>query len=526
MSKVTSKIDGIIRSNGWAKAFSEYDNVMKYKKVTGVDWVNDNILNDADNEQKLLWMISAGTTRNADSNPDEPIRPDVVINTPEQDAIQNNVEEQIAAGTRVITIPEGQTANNLTIPASATGTITITGNIQDGATITNLSSKGITVNNTGSEGTPNIIIDSLDGNVTLKGQYNQVWANTKSISASRAKIQDVVFGGELEGNGDLSVGADWSDPVTVTSYNTNNLAIRNNSDTTVMEQINIVAPNATVDLYGKWGDVYATVGDDTLILDANFHAAKLVISKGNVLVHNCYPNECADIIEVPTGGTISAYTYNVDTTGSLVKLAGIYEINGEVTADGVFGIIGAGNFMYVNNGKVIAKNKNGFLMVRPAINITIEGDGEWENQQGYGIWKSNNDGVIKVMSGKFKAQTHVVYAEHGFIEIHGGEFELINTEDKKFLLNCLDASYKAGTAGITVYGGKFHNFDPANSMSESETPVSFVAEGYKSVRTAENVWEVYPKDVEVDAYETPATPDEVVVEDTTTDDENKSVSNY
>lgn len=503
MSKVTSKIDGIIRSNGWAKAFSEYDNVTKYKKVTGVDWVDDTILNDADNEQKLLWMISAGTTRNAGANPDEPVRPDVVPNTPEQDAIQNNVEEQIAAGTRAITIPAGQTANNLTIPASATGAITITGDIQDGATITNLSSKAITINNTGSEGIPNIIIDSLNSNVILKGQYNQVWANTKSISASGAKIQDVVFGSELEGKGNLSVGADWVDPVTVTSYNTNNLTIRNNSDTTVMEQITIVAPNATVDLYGKWGDVYATVGEDTLVLDASFHAAKLVVSKGNVLVHNCFPNECADIIEVPAGGTIAAYTYNVDTTGSLVKLAGIYEINGEVTADGVFGIIGTGNYMYVNNGKVIAKNKNGFLMVRPGINITIEGDGEWENQQGYGIWKSNNSGVIKIMSGKFKAQTHVVYAEHGFIEIHGGEFELVNTEDKKYLLNCLDASYKAGTAGIKVYGGRFHDFDPANSMSEPEGPVSFVAEGYKSVQTAENIWEVYPEGVEVDAYKVP-----------------------
>lgn len=511
MSKVTSKIDGIIRSNGWAKAFADMDNLMKYKKVTSIDWVTNDFLNDADNEPKLLWLIAGGTSRNAGVNPDEPVRPDVVPNTPEQDEIQNSVEEQIASGTKAIVIPEGQTANNLTIPASAAGSITITGDIQDGATITNLAPKAVTINNTGSECIPSLIIDSLDGNVTLKGQFNQVWANAKSISASSAKVHEVVFGGELEGKGNLSVGADWVDPVKVTSYNTNNMTIRNNSDTAVMEQIEVLAPNATVTMYGKWGTVESTTGQDTLLLDGAFHAEKLVIKQGNVLVYNCFPEECADVIE---GGEVKAYVYNVDETKSLTKNGGIYVINGDVIADGVFGLFGTGNYKYINNGHVTAKNKNGILMVRPGVNQTLEGDGLWENQAGYGIWKANNDGLIKIMSGTFKAQTHVVYAEKGFIEIHGGEFELVNTEDKKFLLNCFDANYQAGTANITVYGGKFHDFDPANSMSEPGGPVSFVAEGYKSVQTAENIWEVFPVDAEVDEWGPVAeTPEPVVVEE-------------
>ena len=57
MSKVTNQLDSIIRNAGWAKAFAEMDNVMKFKKITGVDWVTEDFFNDADNEPKLLWMI-------------------------------------------------------------------------------------------------------------------------------------------------------------------------------------------------------------------------------------------------------------------------------------------------------------------------------------------------------------------------------------------------------------------------------------------------------------------------------------
>ena len=96
-----------------------------------------------------------------------------------------------------------------------------------------------------------------------------------------------------------------------------------------------------------------------------------------------------------------------------------------------------------------------------------------------------------------------MYAEKGTIEIEGGEFDLADTTDYKYLLNCYDASYKEGTARIIVKGGKFHKFNPAASMSEPNGPVSFLAEGYKSVRTAEDIWEVFPQDAEVTEWTAP-----------------------
>ena len=50
MSKVTNQLDSIIRNAGWAKAFAEMDNVMKFKKITGVDCVSEDFFYDVDNE--------------------------------------------------------------------------------------------------------------------------------------------------------------------------------------------------------------------------------------------------------------------------------------------------------------------------------------------------------------------------------------------------------------------------------------------------------------------------------------------
>lgn len=59
----------------------------------------------------------------------------------------------------------------------------------------------------------------------------------------------------------------------------------------------------------------------------------------------------------------------------------------------------------------------------------------------------------------------------------------------RFLLNCLDANYKNGTANIVVKGGKFYDFDPANCAAEG-VGTSFVADGYESVASTETIDEV------------------------------------
>jgi hypothetical protein len=128
-------------------------------------------------------------------------------------------------------------------------------------------------------------------------------------------------------------------------------------------------------------------------------------------------------------------------------------------------------------------------LIRSGVHAYFKGEGTWVNPNGYGMWLASDKGSIDIYGGHFIADTHAVYTEKGTINIYGGEFEL-NSGDPKYLLNCKDDAYTAGTAKIIVYGGKFHNFDPANSMSEPGGPVSFVAPGYKSVEIEEGLWEV------------------------------------
>ena len=93
------------------------------------------------------------------------------------------------------------------------------------------------------------------------------------------------------------------------------------------------------------------------------------------------------------------------------------------------------------------------------------------------------------MGGTWNAYTHVLYCEKGTINIYGGTFNCLS-DDKKFTINCLDANYTAETAKINCFGGRFIGFNPAESMSEPGDPISFVAEGYKSMEVESGVWEI------------------------------------
>ena len=76
------------------------------------------------------------------------------------------------------------------------------------------------------------------------------------------------------------------------------------------------------------------------------------------------------------------------------------------------------------------------------------------------------------------------YVYTGNLTINGGEF---NADGSKFTLNCFDANrtnkdtnQNTGAAKITVLGGRFYKFDPANNAAEG-AGTNYVLTGYKSV---------------------------------------------
>ena len=69
-----------------------------------------------------------------------------------------------------------------------------------------------------------------------------------------------------------------------------------------------------------------------------------------------------------------------------------------------------------------------------------------------------------------------IYAsEGGNIVINGGTFKSVTPQ---WTLNVKDSDYSSGASSITVKGGSFYKYNPAESYTEPNGPVSYVADGY------------------------------------------------
>ena len=118
---------------------------------------------------------------------------------------------------------------------------------------------------------------------------------------------------------------------------------------------------------------------------------------------------------------------------------------------------------------------------------------------GYGI-NVRNGATLTINGGYYYGGGTAVQVQKGTLIINGGTFACEPysnpTYGYKYLINCIDAAYKDGTAKISITGGTFINFDPSDSASENPHG-NFVADGYKVVsapQTNGDVWYTVVKD--------------------------------
>ncbi len=111
--------------------------------------------------------------------------------------------------------------------------------------------------------------------------------------------------------------------------------------------------------------------------------------------------------------------------------------------------------------------------------VTLTGEGAITNTGGYTISVRDEDAVLTIESGTYTGNTSAVNVVKGTLYIKGGTFEDTGTEDNgHYLINCIDANYKNGTAKVVITGGKFKNWNPENNTSEG-AGTNFVADGYR-----------------------------------------------
>ena len=111
---------------------------------------------------------------------------------------------------------------------------------------------------------------------------------------------------------------------------------------------------------------------------------------------------------------------------------------------------------------------------------------------GYGI-NVRKGAKLTVNGGYYYGGGTAVQVQEGELTINGGFFAVEAFGEPygyNFLLNCVDSAYRNGTAKITVKGGTFVNFNPADNKAEGAN-TNFVPEGYKVLATKQmngDVW--------------------------------------
>ena len=197
--------------------------------------------------------------------------------------------------------------------------------------------------------------------------------------------------------------------------------------------------------------------------------------------------------------------------GNILKSDGTLNFAGNVTLNGNVNVTknkdDAANYIRVTgattlnlNGKIITPDNMGnnntnftalIVDADTAINAGVNGGIDTQTNGGYAI-NVRNGATLTIIGGTYYGGGTAVQVQKGTLVINDGTFEVEPYSDPtygyKFLINCIDAAYKDGTAKIMVRGGSFVNYDPSDSASENPRG-NFVDEGYSCTEN-NGVWTV------------------------------------
>ena len=232
---------------------------------------------------------------------------------------------------------------------------------------------------------------------------------------------------------------------------------------------NFVADGYTVTTEGDGKDTWYTV-------------EPLTAENSVAEVNGVYYENLTDAIAAADGGTVTMLKDAVFTDTCIVTGPVTLDMNGHT----------------ISNTSGIWDQDDGkwsLISVRGNGDLTITGNGTLSTLKDdiYAVDVYDATSSCTIESGTFIGNVHAVYVRDGNLTVNGGHFSVqqkySQEQPDEFVLNCYDAHYKAGTAKITVTGGTFENFDPADCEAEGED-TNFVANGYTvtSEEIGKNTW--------------------------------------
>lgn len=283
------------------------------------------------------------------------------------------------------------------------------------------------------------------------------------------------------------------------------------------ESITIVAPNTHVELNGVTvGTVTASTSSTTLVVGKDVKITNLNIEQGAVEIYGnvsnvvkgenagaifCYVKDKkdapanVDAVCVKTAEGLTAYVYNqiafepALNRADKVVLEADMELNAGVVVshDTELNL----NKHVVSNVVDIWENSNAVVNVdNCTLSISDNGSVKAKAEDCY-TFNVKNGGKLVINGGDFVGNVSVIQVEEGVAEVYGGNFSLAQTWPGAgpcgcdFMINMIDANYKAGKAKAVVKGGTFVGFNPGDCEAEG-AHTNFLADCYYTEKDENN----------------------------------------
>ena len=241
------------------------------------------------------------------------------------------------------------------------------------------------------------------------------------------------------------------------------------------------------------------VGADYANIPLNFAFGKNVIidCNGHKLTYkDGTPVMSKDGLTVFNNGAVTVATTADEVQNAIKNVAAdgkLYlKLTEGVTVDEVLAVAG-GDVTIDATDKTVANTAdlwNGdtgawsLVSARETANVTVMG-GNFKAKENdcYAADVYDKTAKLVIKGGNFIGNVTAVYVYEGELVIEGGFFDIqqLNSNNVQdgygVLINCYDANFKNGTAKVTITGGTFVNFNPADNKAEG-AGTNFVPAGY------------------------------------------------
>ena len=256
---------------------------------------------------------------------------------------------------------------------------------------------------------------------------------------------------------------------------------------TSADAITIEAPTTHVELNGVTvKTVTASTSSTTLVVGKDVKITTLNIEHGAAEIYG----NVSKVVKGENAGTVTWYVDDAANFETALNNADKVVLTANIDLKSGVAVSHSAelnlNTHSIANIVDIWKNSNAVVNVDNCT-LSISGNGSVKAKaEDCYTFNVKNGGKLVINGGDFVGNVSVIQVDEGIAEVYGGNFSLAQTWPGTgpcgcdYMINMIDANYKAGKAKAVVKGGTFVGFNPGDCVAEG-AHTDFVAEGYASV---------------------------------------------